>query len=185
VLLDKRGDEPYITVGGSAGYDIAGNILSGCLEAMSSQILRSSFTVPADYRPFSDAHLGKNERISAWRGRDMLKKFSFYLSGARTVFSESPMARTTRSFKSTQEEYNHTLSLFRQKGKGYELYCYEVKNSLLETLGYHVTRVIVPRLFPLYMNEHLATLDSKRLQDTLKELGYSEGTLNPLPHPFP
>ena len=187
VLIDSRGNEPRLSIGSKAGFDIATNILAAANEALSTQTAPglSSVTLPNGYKPFSDSKFGKDERLNVWIGHSMLEKAKFFISGPEVTLSESAMGRAAQSFPSKQAEYSHTLSLFKKKGKGYELYCYEAKHPVLRTLGYHVTKVLVPRLFPLYINESFATLDSERLQSMPTSLGYSDVSLNPWPHPFP
>ena len=71
-------------------------------------------------------------------------------------------------------------------GAGYEPFAYEAKHPLLDELGYASAKVVVPKLLPLYLNEHLATAGAPRLREAMDNLGLPPAAeLNPWPHPFP
>lgn len=186
VIVDKRGSEPVVTMGGSAGYSLKKNLLSCLTEALS---VASSFTPgtvpPDDYTPFVQKNIDRDERINMWHGEKMLKRFNFFISGARVPIYKSRFGKYTKEFASTALEYEYTLASFKNMGAGYELYCYEVQHPVLKKIGYHVTKVIVPQLMQLYLNEHMATLGCKRLREVPAKLGYTKTKLNPWPHPFP
>jgi ribosomal protein S12 methylthiotransferase accessory factor len=188
IIIDDRNNTPRITVAGSTGFSIEKNIISSAMEALSSytgDMMVDPFILPKNYVPFDDKTIGREQRIGMWQGKDMLERLSFLISGGTVSIQESRFGRASCTFASLEEEYVYTLNIFRDMGKGYELYCYEAKHPILQTLGYHVTKVVIPMLMPLYLNEHLATLDSKRLNEVPAKLGYTETKLNPWPHPFP
>ena len=114
----------------------------------------------------------------------MCERFKFFISGPlqtfETFIGDALWVTTPRA------QLDYILERFKKLGEGYEIYSYEVKNPVLDTLGYHVVRTVVPRLLHLYLNENMATLDAPRLKSVPQALGYTPSeTLNPWPHPFP
>lgn len=184
VVLDDRGAEPRIALGGSAGFDIYKNLTSSLNEALSVAQYTITYDLKADYKPFLDRNIHMKERMGMWHGNTMLERFNFFISGDEASFSESRYYASHKTFLSKQSELERVKEIFKTKGKGYELYCYRAKHSVLDTLGYVVTKIIVPKLVPLHLPEWLATLGAERLQEVPAALGYSETKLNPWPHPF-
>jgi len=186
VLLDERGSQPRVTVGSSSGFNMQRNIFSSTIEALGgAAFFKGRFELSREYQPFIEADIGQRERVHVWEGRDMLEKFNFFISGEKVPLHESTFGKLSRTFESKEEEYEHVLDIFRQKGKGYEVYAHTVKHPVLTKLGYYVTKVVIPALLPMYLKEHFAPLDSPRLRDVPAALGYKNTTLNPWPHPFP
>ena len=187
VLLDERSGEPQIAVGGGAGFALEKNLLSSALEALSVRNSFSDkvFSLPSNYHPFSNKPpIGRDERIPLWKGKVMFEEFRFFVSGKRTPIAQTRFAHVAREFESVEEEYEHVLGIFRSKGPGYEVYCYSAEDPALSKLGYCVAKVVVPQLLPLYLDEHMATLDSPRLQN-FPEFVRAHAAVNPWPHPFP
>lgn len=136
------------------------------------------------YKSFLTTDLNKNGRVQIWRGKDMYDKFSFFISGDTVPYDV--FAKEGRYFSNEDEEYSYALNLFKGKGKGYEIYVYTPNNEILSELGYHVARVIVPKLIPLYLYENMATLDAPRIKEVPPLIGYTASEeINTLPHPIP
>ena len=58
--------------------------------------------------------------------------------------------------------------------------------STLDRYPVVVAKVIIPKLFPLYLYEPFAPLKNTRLKEAAKNLNLNHlAKLNPLPHPFP
>ena len=188
-LVDSRGNEPRVTIGGSSGFDLEKNFSSSFLEALSVSnyaLDLMKLELPIEYEPFSgNPPIGRMERISFWKGRQALDRFSFFISGKKIPVHKSSFYQLARNFKSVAEEYAHVREIFRNKGAGYELYCYEAAHSVLNRVKYTVVKVIIPKLFPLYLRERSATLDSSRLREAAARRGIKKPPLNPWPHPFP
>ncbi len=187
VIVDGRTDVPIITLGGAAGFDLTSTILRSGYEALN--IFQFSeghpgFVLPEDYEPFTDARIGHQERVATWRGRHMLERLQFFLSG--TPISPSDFLRSTERILSVNERLDHVVRSLDKLGAGYEIYLYEASHDVLRALGYHVVRVVVPALIPLYLRETRATLHAPRLKSVPPKLGYrAADTPNPWPHPFP
>jgi ribosomal protein S12 methylthiotransferase accessory factor len=188
VLVDNRGDEPCISMGGSAGFNIEQNLISSMYEAASVHTGTSTSTpvsLSDPYEPFVASTIDRDARLKIWRGKEMMGRFQFFIEGKKLPLQEALFGKNVKNFESVEQEYSYVLDLFKTMGAGYELYCYEVKNSVLQKLEYCVVKIIIPQLMPLYLTENLATLDSKRLREVPSKLGYTETKLNPWPHPFP
>jgi len=187
VLVDAAGEEPIITVGGGSGFSFKELIFQSAGEALAihaSVSSRVARVLPDMYEPFTDPKMGRDGRLSLWRGHKMLERFRFFISGARQSF-EGFMGDAVWCDTPTKQ-LAYILDRFRARGAGYEAYVFEATHPVLKTLGYTAVKAVVPRLMHLYLNEHMATLAAPRLHDVPQKLGYMPAeTLNPLPHPFP
>lgn len=189
VVIDERGKEPTITLSAGTGFDPVKAILASAHEALVIQTsisFREKYVLPNDYQSFSNsAAIGKAQRVSMWQGTAMLEKFNFFISGHHPLLAETRYMKAARKFGSVQAELGAVRDMFRKKGRGYQVYYHAVRHPVLAAVGYHVVKVIVPQLMPLYLTEHRATLDAIRLREVPQLLGYTATSLNPLPHPFP
>ncbi|HEY4525398.1 MAG TPA: YcaO-like family protein [Candidatus Paceibacterota bacterium] len=187
VIIDPRANDPVLAMGASAGIDAEGNMLHAGYEALAvltTSLQLEQFRLPKEYKPFSDKKIGRSERLSLWRGKDMLERFAFFLQG-RAVSIET-FARTIQVDDSAEAHLAYVLGKLKEKGAGYEVYVYEVQHEVLRELGYHVVKTIVPRLIPLYLFEHLPALGATRLREAARTLGYTPAEhFVPWPHPFP
>jgi len=185
-ILRSHGAEPTIALGASAGFDIESTILHSATEALSvfEYVARHPrYVLPAEYAPFTARDIRRDERLFAWKGAEMAERFAFFLAGERHALA-SFLPENLPSGSAAQLSF--VLDRLRALGEGYEVIVYEIKNELLDRLGYHVLRTIVPALMPLYLNEYAATLDCKRLREVPPALGFEAAEhYTPWPHPFP
>lgn len=186
VLIDAREGEPALAVGGGSGFSEK-DVYIGALSEANIALLRLVSAEPYIHDqsapPFSDRSIGRNERLSLWKGARMLDAFSFFIRGTKR--SSASVFKKTEHILSPEEQLSWVCTQLRRLGAGYELYTYDVEHPILMRLGYHVVRTIVPRLFPLYLVESYATLRSARLDEFRMLHHKAVDTLNPLPHPFP
>lgn len=186
-IVDRRAENPILAIGSAAGFTIPETILHAGYEALAvldSTIRLETFPLPENYEPFTDPNVGRMQRLTVWRGEKMLTQFSFFIQGKKQTAKE--FIGSISVGESPQERLDYILERLAKLGTGYEVYVHEVKNEILKALGYHVVQTIVPQLIPIYLNEHLPTLNSKRLREVPEKLGYTAATeLNPWPHPFP
>ncbi len=189
VLIDERGDEPFVMVSAATGFggeDLLLSSLTGAILLVGGYSDVPRFVLPPDYEgPTSDFEVGQKDRINLWKGRDMLEAFRFFISGPQVPLEESAFGKETCQFSSTKEELASLIERFGKLGEGYEIYIYEAKHEILTKLGYHVVQAVVPQLMPMYLREEFATHDSRRLREVPQKLGFIKTTLNPHPHPFP
>ncbi len=141
--------------------------------------------------PFSARGLGKMQRLHMWQTGKLTDKIGFFLQG-----SELALQHWAKGFSysgSTPESaLAYALAEFERMrdvhGDAYEVFRFSAKHSLLRDLEYSVVKCVVPALVPLYLRENLAPLDSSRLREVPKVLGYvpaADDAYNPVPHPFP
>ena len=89
VLIDAAGEEPIITVGGGSGFSFKELIYQSAGEALAIHAgvsSRAAHVLPAGYEPFTNLTVGRNERLSLWRGPEICERFSFFVSGSRPCF---------------------------------------------------------------------------------------------------
>lgn len=142
------------------------------------------FELPTGYRAFSHFGIGRMERLFSWRGPEMMDRFRFFISGEKE--SVGTFMRNASTYDSVASQLAHIRALCAKRGPGYEIYLYEIHNAVLDQLGYHVVRTIVPQLIPLYLGEFAATLNARRLKEVPEKIGYKAAKeFNPWPHPFP
>ncbi|OGG80308.1 hypothetical protein A3A39_03505, partial [Candidatus Kaiserbacteria bacterium RIFCSPLOWO2_01_FULL_54_13] len=165
-IVDKSKSTPCLAIGSCAGFDrkeIFTRALEEALSVFVSIASLPSFVLPADYQPFSMRDIGRLDRLALWRGVAMLERFAFFTKGKKQDADE--IMGNVEQYSSAEERLACVQKRMRELGEGYEIYIYEAGHPALDTLGYHAIRAIVPQLFPLYLYEHMATLDSKRLRE--------------------
>jgi ribosomal protein S12 methylthiotransferase accessory factor len=136
-----------------------------------------------NYVPFQTKNINRTDRLNYWAKKKDFSTISFLFAGGKRKLS----LYSNETINSKQKELETLLSKFKNLGREYDkLYAYEVKNEVLKVLGYHVVRVIVPKLYPLYLVEDMALTESVRLGEfNLWKNGTEKFTINPEPHPFP
>ncbi len=185
-IVDDSGTRQCVSVAAANGAPMVDMILHSADEALAIfNYTRSEVPhiLSQEYEAFSDPSILRKHRLLAWQGKEMLDRFAFFISGEHQSSEEFMRGALEGNPAEQLKELRQRLA---QKGPGYEVYAFEVRHRVLDTLGYHVVRAIVPQLFPLYLDETQATLDSRRLREVPLTLGYKvTGPLNPWPHPFP
>lgn len=186
VLLDSGGLGPAVAVGGGCGSDTTRAILRSITEALGVRIWLRNNTgdqyprLPDSYQPFRE-HLGQSARLAYWGHPAMREHLEFFLRGTKVALNQ-----TSESRLSEKLELDRLLRLFAARGPLYEVFAYEAKHPVLDTLRYHSVHIVVPALIPLYLDEFYAPLGAQRLkEDRLRSGSYSDDDPNPLPHPFP
>lgn len=143
------------------------------------------------YVPFSDYQIGKSKRIDLWWSGSVASEIDFFLSGGGISFE-----KWAKGFPSAPADPKALLLIVlaefarmeKEYGGAYEVFRYEVCHPLLDDLEYHVVKIIVPALMPLYLREPLAPLDSVRLRNVPAKLGFTPAPVdcyNSIPHPYP
>lgn len=143
------------------------------------------YSLPESYVPFRTASVSRIERLLLWANSEMADRYSFLISGEEKKFSEIDFAFPAQ-FSNEREELRCLVERVETLGSGYEVYCYTAENRVLSRLNYHVAKVIVPQMVPLYLNETFAPLGAPRLKEVPRKFGYRPAkSVNPWPHPFP
>lgn len=187
VVVDRRGGVSGVGVGGAAGGNIDDCMNASLVEALCLLNKNLSDETPIDlatYKSFTNIDINRNARLTMWKGKHV-SYFDFLFGGKKVKYSE--YVKKNNSFQNKQEELDHLVRIVEEKGVGYEVYVREIRSRILSALGFHVVKVVVPALIPLYLDEALATLKSARLALALgvKQDELRISMLNPYPHPFP
>ena len=192
VLEDEYGGGPAVVLGGGCGVDPEQAIIRAFTEAISVRYwLRErmdkgeSFSLAEDIEPFTVTKLNGVTRMLYWGNPGMQEKIRFFLQGELRSIERSFPGVPGKDM-TPEQQLRHLKRIFRKKGKRYEIFYYEAKHEVLDTLGYSSVSVSVPAILPLYLDETKAPLGNLRIQEACRALGYEPAeTINPLPHPFP
>lgn len=182
-----------ICVSGGADLNFSKAIKKSVLELYSClAVLESEEKYEIDektYVPFQDTDLRRNERLRFWGHGKYVKHFEFFISGENMKLPNTEKAVPFPEVKKNNEKYEIDLILEKLKkmGNNYnDIYRFEFKNTHLKKLGFHVVRVMIPKLYPLYLNEGFSFTKSMRLEDfNLFNNGQKVFEINIYPHPFP
>lgn len=186
VLVDRTESGPRIAVGGGCGFDVPAMLIQSLREALSVNRMpyKETVSLANSYTPFTEQEISRERRLALWKNRKMFKNIEFFLSGKRKNAQE--LFGNSQTWISERQELEYVLDIFRNRGKGYEVYAYEPNDRVLETIGYHVVMVAVPQLVPLYLNEDMPTLGARRLKEVPLLLSRQPAEAwNQWPHPFP
>lgn len=189
VIEDTTNHEPCYAFGGGAGKNPLEALNRAVEEAWAIYYkLRreeKTYILPSEYIPFDDSTIGREERLRLWATRAMKKELEFFLRGEERKFSEIEFGMPSQ-FAREEDELSYLVKRIEDLGPGYEVYYYNSKFPILSKLNYFSTKVIVPKLTPLYLQEIKAPLGSWRWQNMPDSPLFSWGHgPNLLPHPFP
>lgn len=188
IIIDRGTGGPSVVLGGGSGFDIAQMLKTSLFEALSVHRGREVPDDPIElgeaYQPFIDGSIDLSRRIRFWKNPESFSRIEFFLRGKKQSLAEAfPGVRT---FDTPTAELAALEQRLRTLGTGYEVYYYEHRYRILEKIGYHVVKVIIPELVHLYLYEHRASLGATRLKTVPTKLGYETAQeWNPWPHPFP
>jgi ribosomal protein S12 methylthiotransferase accessory factor len=188
VILDTSLNGVAVAMGGGCGWNKQEAIHKAVVEALSVRKwyrtvgFKNKFQLPQDYKPFFDISVDHLNRQRLWAEPGTFSSnINFFISG-----KEVDLVGEERSFGDSKSELEHVLYILRSQNRESDIYVYEVKNKILDALGYHVVRVIIPTLIPLYLKEVHAPLTHPRLWEELgQDASGCENLINKLPHPFP
>jgi ribosomal protein S12 methylthiotransferase accessory factor len=177
VLIDRTGIGPAVTVGSKAHLHSEDGIVASLEEACMSRILarqwmftnqvaQEEITLPG----FHHSH------ISFWSQKVNLPHIDWLINAP---YSDGD----TDDIHMSKDELDFMLQKLSQCG--YKAYYADITNEYCTRTGIKVTKVIIPGLQALYLDdipvEDNKFINNKRLQ---KALGVSSYTLNPVIHPF-
>jgi thiazole/oxazole-forming peptide maturase SagD family component len=186
ICLLKEIQTGGISISGGAGSSYRSAIGKALNEIRScSKIFElNSFDLPERYTPFVNSGIRRGERLSLSKNGKYFDKLSFLLKGDEVAFQS--LADLTKE-NDPKTELDFLLGKLSEMGRGYEnVYLYVSDNSNLSNLGYFVVRVIVPKLYQLYLIEDLAFTKSKRIDEFYEwKTGKKNWEINSYPHPFP
>lgn len=186
VIVDRGAKGPNITLGGGCGFDSIRILKRSLLEALTVRREQKKAETALDetYQPFVDKKINLMRRIQLWRNPAMFSLVEPFISGPKQSLAEAfPKVQTLADPAVELAELERRLA---RLGPGYEIYYYEHQHRILDRIGYHVVRVIIPELAHIHLFEHRAGLGANRLKTVPPKLGYEVAKAwNPWPHPFP
>jgi thiazole/oxazole-forming peptide maturase SagD family component len=189
VRPDATGDGAMVGFGGGCDFDVEEALRKSAFEAVSAlhwTYIRATgrgYAIDAGYRPFEDQNIHVPQRAWLWQRREMVARLMPFLSGPRQSISDAEKSAMPHTDPRVQMQRLVKSFAGRHEG-GYRIYRYRVRHPVLEALGYHVVKIIIPALIPMYLREINASLGARRPREELSQTGSPSGALNPLPHPF-
>ena len=189
VTVDRQ--SKGICLSGGSGLNFKKAISSAVLEMYSCLgILHNKkekfyFIDEEKYKPFKMLTLGREERLNFWNHGKYFEDFNFFISGKEVDFKE--ISNNDIYIDSQKKEWEYILNKVKNFGNGYEnVYRYLANDGVLKKLNYFVCRILIPKLYPLYLTEGYALTDSVRLREFNKwKTGNVNFEINKYPHPFP
>ena len=144
--------------------------------------------LPEDFKPFLTP-LDRMDRLQSAHGDDYISNTKWFWSGDEIAFGDMVQLHPKKN-ETASRVLDRIVKAMHALGEGSNVYVFTPDSTALRKLGYHVARVIVPKLMSLYLNEILAPLDSDRLFEFAQRKGktYSPEALlktTTPPHPFP
>jgi thiazole/oxazole-forming peptide maturase SagD family component len=190
VLIDNNNNHT-LALGAGAGLDPLDCIEKALSEAVNvlSHAASDHFDLPENYTPFSDYRIGRHQRLIMWKGDLVKEKFKFFIDGLSKSFTETygdyfnSDTYLAHQKPNSQSSFYHLVKLL--ESNDHKVYSFSPNNKVLTELGYWVTRVIVPGLIPLYLNEAVAPLLHPRIKTCPLPGKCDQSFINPFPHPFP
>lgn len=183
ILFDDAYKFEQVSVTAHAAATFAEALLGALEEASAFFYEKGARSLPADYQPFVSKGIGRDERINLYSGTKNSMSVHRLHSGEYISFAEASSADLIKGDE--KEVLSDLLVKLRALGEGYTPYYFEYKHPLLQKTGYHVVKCFVPKLFPLYLQEHLAPILSERLDTADKSHVEILKILEINPHPFP
>ncbi len=138
-----------------------------------------------DYTPFISNHIDRTERINLSSSGNYRNQSKMLFLGK--VNFKSIEEKISSIFSNKSEELKALLNILNLKGNNYNnVYVYNSSSDILQKLNFFVVKVIIPKLYPIYLEENMALPNSERLSDfNLWKNGKKDFEINTFPHPFP
>ncbi len=160
ICIVKNLNTNGICVSGGADFSLEKAVIKSLKESMSCIKFFNSdnfFDLDEKYIPFITKDLSREERLDLAKNGKYFENYQFFISGKNVDFVSDS---TQYQFKSKQEEFQSVVNKLVEKGIP-EIYRYVFKNKILQKLGYSVVRVIIPKLYQLYLTENLCLIENQ------------------------
>ncbi len=197
VLISESTTGKRVSVGASAGFVAAENLLSAATEAtsvMDSQYFKEPYVLSDTYTPFMDTSIGREERLRIYLTDTHFEKIKFFIKNTEHVSVDNwstahGVIPGGVPLTSARNALNYLRKIFKERARtnpDYEVLVYTIKNTILKKFDYSVVRIICTALYSLYLNENFAKPDHPRLKEFVINKGlHKVAKLNIWPHPFP
>lgn len=169
ITLDRTGMGPAVTVGLRSGYDYEQTIIESLLESIQSRSTsRLLSELEGENKILTESEITSMEaRCSYWAPVEKISYLKFWLKGSpKLKFDDLP------KYASSHEE-----TLKRLETMNYHIFLAEISTPEISNADFEVSKVIVPELHPLYLDERAKYLYSVHA-GSIKE----DKSLKP--HPF-
>lgn len=185
LVIDRTGKGPAVSIGLRAGFDIK-NVIIGAIEEslMTRGWIRDKFVyLKPNYK------IGKiietiEDKAYYWFHPDSIEKLNFWIDSKKYrklsyYDNDSPL--------SLEDNLNMVKTIFKRDN--IDAYYLDITDKNVKNAGFNVTKVIIPKLVPVSLNDKYPYLGSKRLYASPVKMKYfkttkNEKDINTIPHPF-
>jgi len=181
VLEDESGMTPNMSLGLKAHRDPAQAAEGALLEALRIRpdIRAMENETPKEVQE-QIADIGHFDRLRYWTKHNRAKGLAFLTAGPTVNL-------TAESWESDTDEEHLARIVSWCREKGYECVSVSLTKSEGNPTPWHLERVIIPELQPLYLKEKNRPVDGLRVNEIPKQFGYlveKEAHSSEEPHPF-
>jgi ribosomal protein S12 methylthiotransferase accessory factor len=188
LLTDARNDGVAIVAGASANLDPEAAAIKALIEAAQGRRWIKLLHRRRLNRPYSDDFsdvVTFEDHVALFGSPRCFSYIDFLVHSPMEV--ELPKAGDAGAADAVRA-LEACVSAF--SSKGLEIIVVDVTQPDVETLGFHVVKVLVPGLIDINANHNYPLLGGNRLYTVPRALGFIdrdvlESELNPIPHPFP
>ncbi|MDP3918026.1 MAG: YcaO-like family protein [Candidatus Woesebacteria bacterium] len=183
VIINRSGIGKAISVGLKCDFDILKAISGSIEEALHTRSwLRSSFEDEPTKVSIQDLQKSSDIKLRGflWYDTEAIKNLDFWICNTKL----KNVNYNSKIMKSG-EKLKRLIEIF--KIKNYDIYYKDITIEKFKKLNYHIVKVIIPKMQPIYLNEKYPLLGGDRLYKVPEKLGFkikSEKELNKFPHPF-
>ncbi|MEK7472966.1 MAG: YcaO-like family protein [Patescibacteria group bacterium] len=183
IIINRSGIGKAVSVGLKCDFDIIKAISGSIEEALHTRSwLRSSFEDEPMKVNIQDLQKSSDIKLRGflWYGTEAIKNINFWIENAniKDINYSSNLMKSGEKLKTLIEIF---------KNKKYDLYYKDITIEKFKKLNYHIVKVIIPKMQPIYLNEKYPLLGGDRLYSIPEKLGFKrklELNLNKFPHPF-
>lgn len=185
IIIDKNRKDLVVSCGGGSDFNVESAILKSITEALTmNRWQRENVSPPNTDERKEISSDGINTPLAHaifWSKQETLTEIEWFLMGEKSpvAISKDNMSATT-----SVPSLDQIVQSLGKKGSSYNVYVYTVQSNVLKRLGYHVVKVVIPALTPLYFAEQYASFETPRVK-YLQNQGYLKHRQNITPHPFP
>lgn len=179
-----------VSVGAASGFHAERALLSALTEAVNVHVAFYD-AEPFVFKEEADQKIGRKERLSQSFTEETFKQVAFLTQGKEERSLEEWMHTSISSIRkepSSSEIVRYLTGLFKKRAKAnptYEVFSVPIQNSLLDTFGYTVVRLMCDALYPLHLKEELIPRDHPRLKEFALYARIADVQIHTWPHIFP
>ncbi len=174
LVIDRTNIGPAVSVGLSADVDPIKAAIKSAQEALHPRPWHRRLMAKSDYNHDLNSFEG---RAMYWSDSRMIRKINYLLDNEKII-----LKRNIRKFTMK----NKINFIFKKlKKNNFDAYVVDVTEENVKKYGFWVTKTIIPKLQPVYLDEKYRYLGNRRLTEVPKKLGFETlDNFNSIPHPF-